>query len=365
MHSVLDLYANAGTPLLWAGCFMLFFGNLVIAAIEARIIAKFSKFESDLIFHALIIANLVSAIVGFVILNLWVPTWFQLGGGGIGIERMAIGLAWTFSFALTLAIEWPILNRRLALSDLKASFGPFLAANVASYILLIGLASVAGAYGGLSLKSRTVTTKMSRPRPDVTIFYVTPDGRKIVATSADRIAAPVQIGLSQPLAASRTAGLAFVVTPTDRIRLVWTDSDLSWLKDPLLLLDPPVKRNQLEQMREQNGWRGPGMGFPLVRYLDHRASEEYLVMNFSWPGHDFGVLDKVSGRRFQLGLETPFGGWRWSNQTVIHDGWCVAEKGGIIYLIDLKNLEVGMIDRGFGAVVIAGSPSAPIQAQAQ
>lgn len=63
---IVELLANAGTPLIWAGCFMLICGNWLIGHIESKLLGRqlMQKFSSGWI----IAGNYVSMAVGFGIL---------------------------------------------------------------------------------------------------------------------------------------------------------------------------------------------------------------------------------------------------------------------------------------------------------
>ena len=60
-----NTYANAGTPLMWAGFFHLFFGNFIIGAIETFLLQKKELiYKTVYVFIIIVIANYASMFAG-------------------------------------------------------------------------------------------------------------------------------------------------------------------------------------------------------------------------------------------------------------------------------------------------------------
>jgi hypothetical protein len=230
--------------------------------------------------------------------------------------------------------------------------------NLASYICLILIASATGRYGGaLNLKSRTVWSKMTRSMPTFDLWYVKPDGRKIERMQME----PFQPGKKRVFEEfedptwpqmdpdSRDV-LAVVTSPTGVRYLKWLSSTPADSPTLIKRFNPDAT---LERTGESGGWKAPNthvMG--PSRSLQKEKTPSYAVASFLWPGYDFEVTDNQKREQFSFGLETPFFHWQWRNLIQLPDDWCIAEKDGRIYLVDLRNREIGLLTFGFGASAV-------------
>lgn len=100
--------ANTGTPLMWAGIFHLFIGNLLIGNLEGMILNRIVAVNLLGAIRTMVIANYISAIAGLIILQGGIRPQFA----GPLIEQFFLLLASMIgcAFALTLIIELPFVR---------------------------------------------------------------------------------------------------------------------------------------------------------------------------------------------------------------------------------------------------------------
>jgi hypothetical protein len=162
--------ANAGTPLAWATILHLLVGNIVLGALEGLALALLFHLPKPMTILWLIVANYVSAWVGWLLVSYVLPgafavdmhnAWFLLGS--------LVAAAWV----ATLVLEFPCIAlafRGNAHWFRKALVGTVVV-QTASYVLLVGW------YWGASGKSLYTDaelvplTSISAPK-DVHVYYV-------------------------------------------------------------------------------------------------------------------------------------------------------------------------------------------------
>src|SRR5690606_5233923 len=102
------VFANAGTPLMLAGALYLFGGNVVLGGVEGAVIARIWRLNVKRCVGWMIMANLLSAWVGQVLLTsaivhgIWDVNLYSL--------RMVLVASLVLAWVLTLLIEWPFVT---------------------------------------------------------------------------------------------------------------------------------------------------------------------------------------------------------------------------------------------------------------
>jgi len=129
-----------GTPLMWAGMFHLFIGNLFIGILEAFVIGRVFKMRKYP-YGIMILANYASSFAGAAILGASnfaystnTPNWITIYNA-----RSIINIAWFTSFVATVALEWPFCLWALRNHEHKyrAALKASLLAQTVSYAILI------------------------------------------------------------------------------------------------------------------------------------------------------------------------------------------------------------------------------------
>jgi len=365
MDLVPTLLANAGTPFLWSSVFVLTIGNVIIAWVESSILDRKFGCRPEASFAILLGANFLTAGIGFVCLPWLTGIWQRLSLiDPIRVALPTLVVAWIYTFLITAIIEagvLSILSRRIGLKVHPWRASVWI--NLASYLCLILIASATGRYGGaLNLRSRTIWMKMTRPMPTFDLWYVRPDGATVTRfkmepfepskgrLEIDDYRDPKWPRLKPSEILNSPQGLAVVTSPTGMRYLKFLSTTPS--DSPVLMkgFDPKAT---LERTREVNGWQSPGLyAMGPSRSLDHSKLPRFKVSSSLWPGYDFEVTDQQTGESYSFGLESPFFQWRWGNLIQLPDGWCIAEKDGRIYLVDLKLKQIGYLAEGFGATAV-------------
>lgn len=348
-----SLLANAGTPYLWGSFMMLVIGNGLIGCFEASLLRRRYGIENPHLPLWLVLANYATAGLGYLVLPWYLGVWEELAKlVRFHFEIAVVVLAWIVTFVATAILEWWVVHRAAerkmaAGKSLRASFYM----NAISYACLLPLAIWMSDWSGpRNLKSRTVTYKMDRPLPKGYILFVSPDHRRIQKIRFDRTKSEVLVvGVKADLSDTFDSAVGMAISPTGRRHLKYIDWPIE--EAPTLILDFDPK-GITEKLLANSGWQYPLLNPYIIRRFESADSTEFDVSAGYWPGYDFRVANQRDNSVYDLSFQTPFLVWRWSNQTLLPDGWCVAEMDGGIYLIDLRNRQIGLIERGHGAMVV-------------
>jgi len=98
-------FANTGTPLMWAGMVYLFGGNVVLGAVEGAILAKWFRLPFKRCIGWMILANILSAWVGQVLLTSVALN--AMGYADLNSLHLILVASLVIAWLLTLLIEWP------------------------------------------------------------------------------------------------------------------------------------------------------------------------------------------------------------------------------------------------------------------
>jgi hypothetical protein len=171
-------YADAGTPLMWAGMLHLLVGNLMIGILEGGLIAFFLGIRKRIAIPLLICANYVSMLAGLFLIPLMRDYIFIPAFGCPSLYNVGTFL-WLFYislFLITVVIEWPFCF--LAMSRLAGKFKKSIYASFAvqaiSYLLLIPFyfgASATSLFAKLERDPSLVKTCTDR----ATILFIHPE----------------------------------------------------------------------------------------------------------------------------------------------------------------------------------------------
>src|SRR5262245_6894665 len=129
------LFANAGTPLLWAGAAHLLVGNVFVGLLEGWLLSWLFRVPPSRTCPWMVAANYFSMIVGKMSVDWVTQRMYQATIGNLGwyLALTALGF-----FAATVLLEWPFVfcslskRKRRVSSSLLGS----LAAQTVSYALL-------------------------------------------------------------------------------------------------------------------------------------------------------------------------------------------------------------------------------------
>ncbi len=345
------LLANGGTPFIWFGLLWLTVGNLAIAGLEALVLARGFGVPSSEGYPVLVAANFGTALLGYLV-GPWLLGWSAwLAEVGAGREVMVVALAWFVTFAATVLVEAVVLRGFLrGIDRWRTAFKASLAANAVSYTVLVPFALMISVWDGpVLLRQLDTVGQLTRTPPSGVVVYVAASNTSIQRRPLNGGPPKEVVALNTSLASNWWDALYVAVSPTGRRHLKWSSTPEP-TTDPTLILDfLPGGVTEATKLRA-DGWEAPIVNDSFARSFP--GSDRYRVLTMRWPGHNFEVFDKLKRRSFGLGFQSPFLAWFWSNHTVLPDGWCVAERGGKVLLIDLDRLESAPLTRGHGALVV-------------
>lgn len=174
--------ANAGTPLMWAGCCHLVFGNAVIGALEGFLLARWFKARVWTAILVMIAANYTSAWLGYLVMWSGLPLEWGAGFPQVTIENVVTFHIWALALAFlgTVVIEWPFCvalawkcPHRWRLATLGC-----VAVQAISYMLL---ALIVLPFSPLSPGLRVAVEPPDAAPPPVTgwVYFLTHDQREV------------------------------------------------------------------------------------------------------------------------------------------------------------------------------------------
>ena len=288
-------FANAGTPLMWAGFFHLFIGNAIIGLIEGFIISYLFKTKKILSIILMVIANYASMFLGLIFMKALDSKIENI----INIYNIfyAVIMLIIFCYLITLIIEWPFCFILFAKQEKRIgkSFRAIIIANAISYILLI---LFYWSFSGTSLISGTKIDKsLAFAKNDkIWVYYVS-------STDGDKYRTKLNASSIEKIKDEKYAH--FFVHPTNNVDL------------------------RLEAERDWDV------------HVGFWAIEGLLAKN------------KKTGQHFRIALDTPLIAWFISNLTILPDDQVVFQLGeNQIILLDLNSRKMGLIAKGKSPVVI-------------
>ncbi len=351
----ISAYANAGTPLMWAGIMHLLFGNLIIGIIEGVILWKAFKLPYGRCFIFLILANYISAWLGGVLINNVIRnlldvhldlynTWFYF---------------WSMvlvTFLLTLIIEWPFVAICFRGTEkwLKRSMKANLLVQSTTYILIFGWYWLAS---GTSLYTHMkITGPDNIPTSnDIIVIYISSDDgdvytcnlkgkekKKIfVLKSSDR---NDRLIVRENKGNSKTVELV-AYTETENRR----SPKLVDLKTFDGFIAQPDWRTESDPQKYEGTWFNFG---PATRLGSASDSNLKFYSGF-WAVEGLWWEDSLTNKSHRFSFETPFAAWYVRNVTHLPGDLVVFQLGEHqICILEAKSNQIALLVHGRGPVVL-------------
>lgn len=345
--------ANAGTALMWAGIFHLFIGNTIIGTLEGLLLAWFFKCSRWRSILVLVIANYVSAWVGFFFIGSF-KVFFTTT---ITLENV---LAWNFlfivlAFLVTVLIEWPFF--RFALGTRPRAFlqaaKATLLVHVISYTLLI--------MWYWQFSSTSMVTKMKIVQPSAiqlkegyTLYYINSKGDQVE-----------QMDLSD----ATKSKLAISTPALDDIdRLLLRSRDGMFLdlyayspyreeSDKEILLREGIARHHLgEQVAVEVLADGMTSNPRPVRGTVPSlatSGTDWLFHTGFWSADGIVAENLTTKKKARYVIDTPFIGWDVSDAVQLEDGKVLLRLGvDQICLLDVAAKTISLIARGKAPLIL-------------
>jgi hypothetical protein len=328
------LIANAGTPLMWAGCCHLIIGNAILGMFEGWLLTKFFKNEQKS-FLPMIWANYASMAGGILLVAAATPLRADVMLDPLGRAPGYIAMMWIAAFIITGFIEWPFVAKMIGLKVGKKSLVASFALQTISYIALIPLVFFIGSMSALTLLDPAPAKEISKV--DGWVYYAGLDDVTVYRTRIDGSLSETVMTMEKPIA----DGARLAIEPTaegDTVDLTHRYSD-----DDRLILKGVGTVDQAAPVREGR----TESGFALLGYVRTRSfvDQPKVICNY-WPRLGMDVDDR------RYALETPFLQAGWRSSVVLPDGKIVVQFGKAIMLIDPETEKAAKIAEGYGGDVL-------------
>jgi hypothetical protein len=296
--------ADVGTPMLWASTFHLLLGNALVGVFEGWLLAWVFGLPRKRSMGLMIVANYLSAWLGFLLLgSLFSRFVTDLESGG-RITLLLVALA----YALTLVVEWPLVA--LCFRGTPRGFGRSLRGSVlvqsASYLLLFG--------GYWMLSGTSLYTRMKVVPPDqiepphgvVMYFISSADGdlhRQELGQATDvRIAA---LGSTERRSdCLRLEASSVDSNRWDLVAVVWREKEQQ--RETVVLVPGITTWQQMSDKQVARAYQYGGWGNAALQ-IGTATNSHWRFRWTVWP--DLGLWGNDGTRKFAMAFGTPFGGW--------------------------------------------------------
>lgn len=398
-----SLLANAGTPLMWAGCLTLFVGNFFIGVVECWIASHVLRRE--LRQGPFVLANYVSMLFGIGLVYALAPLREPVLENPFRWGLPFLLFSWLLAFALTVVVESWFVRRALAagerdrsifdvpreddifptsnsaldgastarrlLADLRGNASRPREPGAATSALRLSLVMNLGTYGALTLivlllggiealtSFRHVDPRELRP-PGGWVYYLSHQDNSVWRVRFDgakrqRMIAPKKI--QRP---STWVRLVFDDrSGSGQARLyLWEAGDpravIHGVVAPSSAIPTPVPLHEGVPLRDKANALEIGTGTFGFRstFSFSKVSADVSVGYWAAEGIEIG------GSRYRC--ETPVLALVWRSPTVLPDGKIVATLGNAVVLLNPKTMRAATLAAGYGPAVALDEPP-PLQ----
>jgi hypothetical protein len=356
--------ANVGTPLMWATAAHMFLGNACIGVLEGALLSWLFKAIAYRAIPAMILANYVSAWIG----------WAFLMPLVIGRIEFDLYNAWprmwglvAAAYLLTLIFEWPFLMLCLARAPkwFRRSLPACFLVQTASYLLIAGWYWLAS---GTSLYTRLTVVSPSEMRlPEgVVVYYVSADDgdvyrRALRAGNVERVLTFKSTSVDDCLLLEESKSTrgswqiaAFRVADGEDAPSTVVASGLADAAVP----------HYTENQYERHSARGAFWNFGDVPAIGGADENSWQFRSGFWPIAGLRGENRATGENFQFCLETPFVSWHVRHATQLPNGQVVFQFGQRqICIVDRESRRIALLAYGRGPVTVLGSASSNLPSQ--
>jgi hypothetical protein len=354
-------WANAGTPLMWAGMLHLLVGNFIIGLVEAFVVSRRFVVSKDRLYSLSILGNYLSMIAGFAVLE-----WAGNHAGdlilgpqplyhGVRLLVVLVGAA----YLMSVIIEWPFFHFGLQKETRTArtSFRASVLAQTVSYVLLILFYMLPSGFS-LYTQARLTHSLDFVNRKDAIVYFISPNLNGVYRLRLDGNSPERVVGLKPS-------------NSNTRLFVRRSQNGQSW---DLWVLDAPDyghSTNKDERLLRKNfaahtalDWHAvTGYGEEVTWFnfgvaADLRSSPQtnWMVSTGFWPVDGLSAINEQTRESMHLCVEMPFLGWIARNATILPGDQVVYQLGNQIVILDLSTRKLAFLALGQGPVVGLPSP---------
>jgi hypothetical protein len=303
-------WANAGTPLMWAGMLHLVYGNALIGLGEGILLAWLFSVPKRKSVTVMVLANYASAWLGGLLIR----------GAIVQALPMTLTNGWRWfwimvvaTYCMTLALEWPFIAWCLRGTQdwFRQSLRAPLVVQSASYVILFGWYWMASGTSLYTKMDIVASADLSLPESVLVYFISSADGnvyrRQLVDGGEQKI--------FELHSADRNDRL-FVrpsTTESNRWDLV-ARLETKERRDPrfvevltnmMVEAAPDWRSRHTDPPRYQGTWFNDGK----AQALGSATNSQWEFWAGFWPVEGLRASEKETGERLHFSYETPFGAW--------------------------------------------------------
>ena len=346
-------WADAGTPLMWAGMLHLVFGNALIGVGEGLLLAWLFSVPKRKTVLVMIPANYASAWVGGLFIR----------GAIVRALPMDLNNGWRWfwvmvvvTYVITLIIEWPFVAWCLRGTQnwLKRSLVASLVVQSASYVLLFGWYWMASGTSLYTKMNIVAPARLSLP-DSVLVYFIDPaDGnvykRKLSGSGKQEIYELHSKDDNDRLfvrpSKSNTNHWDLVA------RLENKDHNprfIDVLTNLLVEAAPDWRGTHAEPPQYAGTW----FSFGEVQSLGSATNSDWKFRSGFWPTEGLSASNKTISQSVRFSYETPFGAWIVRNAVHLPSDKVLFQLGDDqICVFDPLNQQVALLWHGRGPVPV-------------
>jgi hypothetical protein len=349
--SSIAVFANAGTPLMWAGALHLLFGNLLIGIGEGFLLAILFKRKALRCVTVMVAANYFSAWVGAVLLS------NNTIKAELGIDLYS---AWRWlwimavvSYLMTLLLEWPFVAFCLCKATgwfPKSIWGTLLTQS-ASYVAIFGWYAMASGTSLYTTMSVVPPTQISIPS-NALLYYIADKDGDVYASELDGGDSKRICKLGSSDTGDR---LCLRQSSTDKNR--WDLAAVLQTEGPdrhkVKTIFPDFASAAVPSRSDpEDHPDGSWFNFGEIPRLAIASKDDWTFRSGFWPIEGLSGNNAKDGRTLHFSLETPFVEWAVRNATQLPGGQVIFQLGeNQICILDPDARKIALLVKGRGPVV--------------
>ena len=311
-------WANAGTPLMWAGMLHLVFGNALIGIGEGALLAWLFSVPKGKSVSVMVIANYVSAWLGGLFIRgaIVQSLPLDLTNGWMWFWVMAV-----VTYCMTLVLEWPFIAWcfRGTQDWFKSSVKATLVTQSASYLVIFGWYWMASGTSLYTKMTIVQADELSLPQSVLVYFIAPKDGNVYIR--------PLTGGNQQLISDlhSTDANNRLLVRASTMDTNIWdlvARLQTKEYRDPKFVV---IRTNM--QVEAAPDWRsthtdppqceGTSFNFGKVDGFRGNTNSQWEFQSGFWPVEGLRASNKTTGERVYFSYETPFGAWNVRNAALL------------------------------------------------
>ncbi len=346
-------WADAGTPLMWAGMVHLVFGNALIGVGEGLLLSWLFSVPKRKSIWIMIPANYASAWLGGLFIR----------GAIVHALPMDLNNGWRWfwvmivvTYLMTLIIEWPFVAWcfRGKQDWLKRSLAASLVVQSASYVLLFGWYWMASGTSLYTKMNIVAPAELSLP-DSVLVYFIDPvDGdvykRQLAGKGAEKIYT----------LHSKDDNDRLFVQPSKSDTNHWDlvarleredRRDLLLVKvlTNLMVEAAPDWRTHTDPPQHDGTW----FSFGEVQGLGSATNSHWKFWSGFWPVEGLRASNETTSQSVQFSYETPFGAWMVRNAVHLPSDKVLFQLGDDqICMFDPVNRQVALLWHGRGPLAV-------------